>query len=111
MEPIDRLRLIVNSCPDSRLAECFRRYIDGAHKGLSMEEAFGSHVSRGKSVWWRRERLRARDAYIEALASVYCPTLTTNAQAKAVYHLVDHYEATAWKRDRYRDAMPTSWMS
>ena len=109
MDPIRRMRLIIDSCPDSWLAECFRRYIDGAHKGLSMEEAFGLHVSRGKSVWWRRERLRARDTYIEVLASVCCPKRSINAQAKAVYHLADHYEATAWKRDRYRDAMPTRY--
>lgn len=44
MDPIIRIRQFIDTHPDCWAADCFRKYLQGAHEGVSLEQAFGLTV-------------------------------------------------------------------
>ena len=109
MEPITRIRQFIDTHPDCWAADCFRKYLQGAHEGVSLEQAFGLTVGPGGMPWWREESLKARDDAIRKLADQHFGNLDLNGQANALLETIRRYRGSRWRFDRLKDRMPESY--
>src|SRR5690242_21755423 len=75
----------------------------------SIDEAMGLRSSRGGVPWWLEEAMRQRDAALRQLALRFYPSSSPTARAHAIRAHALRYAASAWPRDRSRDAMPPDY--
>ncbi len=109
MEPVARIRQFIDAHPDSWVADCFRNYLQGAHTGVSLEQAFGLTVGPGGNPWWREAARKARDDAIRRLADRHFGNLDLNGQADAILTAIRRYRGGCWHHDRSGDRMPESY--
>jgi len=113
---IERLRQVSDLCQegkpmDQNLANwfggCLQDFLE--RRTESFEEAFGLPSCRGGVPWWKEERMRRRDRALRLLARDLSVGQATGALAREIHQLSKRYGASAWRIDRERAAMPSSY--
>lgn len=93
---------------DRWLAASLSTYLEGADKGLSLEEAFGVATAQGQPPWWRQEAHEKRDEAIRLVADHF-GNIGITQQADEILKTANRYITTAWRRDRDRDEPPPEY--
>ncbi len=106
MDPITRIRQFIDTHPDCWAADCFRKYLQGAPEGVSLEQAFGLTVGPGRVPWWREESLKARDDAIRRLADQHFGNLDLNSQADEILQTIRRYRRGRWRFDQSKECIP-----
>ncbi len=88
------------------LAACILEYLDGAERGLTLDQALDLAPVPGAVSWWTAEQVEARDAAIRALAARYYPSLRPGTKARKIERLALRYATASWRHDRDHDVMP-----
>jgi hypothetical protein len=113
---IDNMRTVARLCqtgeplPDDLatwLAASLQSYLE--RRAESLNDAFGLRNARGGVPWRIEASMRVRDEALRQLATRHLPSLRTSAQANRIRELSTRYEASNWRFDLSRDAMPQAY--
>jgi hypothetical protein len=89
------------------LATSLQSFLD--QRSESLNDAFGLRNARGGVPWRTEANMRARDEALRRLAAEHFGALTRSAQATRIHQLAARYEASSWRFDRGREAMPKAY--
>lgn len=81
-------------------AGCGRAYLDGAPRGLTLEQAFGLELGPGALTWWKVSRRAQWGAAVAALAGEHFPGQSPRAQSERIAQRFARYVSGRWRRDR-----------
>ena len=113
-EGIALLRRIVaahESEPDlpavSALAERIRHYLDGAARGVTLEQALGLTSASNGQPWFRAEARESRNRELRTLTGRFCP-VRGSVRSRAIWlrGRILIYSSACWPRDRGAAEMP-----
>jgi hypothetical protein len=113
---IDNMRTVARLCqtreplPEalaSWLAASLQSYLE--RRAESLNDAFGLRNARGGVPWRTEASMRVRDEALRRLAAHHLGSLSTSAQAGRIRELSTRYEASNWRFDRTREAMPAAY--
>jgi hypothetical protein len=113
---IDNMRTVARLCqsgeplPDdlaSWLAASLQSYLE--RRAESLNDAFGLRNARGGVPWRMEASIRLRDVALRQLAAHHLTALSRSAQAVRIRELSTRYEASNWRFDRSREAMPPAY--
>ncbi len=114
--PVVRLRAIARSCESCEpLDPALARWLGNVlntffeRETTSLEEIMGLRYGRGGLPWRRAEAMRERDAALRALAQSFFAGDSPCTRSKEIARLAARYDASAWRIDRSRDAMPAHY--
>ena len=91
----------------SWLAAALQGFLD--QRSASLNDAFGLRNERGGVPWRMEAKMRARDAALRQLASLFLADLAVSARAVRLHQLSLRYAAGTWRFDRMREDMPVAY--
>jgi hypothetical protein len=85
---------------------CVGKWVAGADKGVTLEDAFGVAVPPGGQPWFAILARERRDEAICKIAQAACPIGCVSEQADAALREIRRYAPTWRRRDQYRHDPP-----
>lgn len=93
------------------LDECFRRYAESAHQGVTLEQVLDLWQPGQRHGWWVSVARERRDAALRELHAERFPDLSAAAAARAIITAIDRYQAgPRWRGDRDKQLAEAEWM-
>ncbi len=98
-------RCISDSDPELRwLGQSLNGYL--TRRWRSVDEALGLLSPPGGVPMWLEYAMRKRNAALRELAERHFTAMSVSSQARQIHMRAIRYAASAWQRDRERNAMP-----